>query len=912
MINSTLSHYKITAELGRGGMGIVYRATDTKLNRDVALKVLPAAALSSADDRARFFREAQAAAQLAHAHIATVYEIDEAILVDESGKEIEGSDGPRPFIAMEFIDGETLEERIKGGPIKLDVAVRLAIEVADALKAAHEKNIVHRDIKSANVMMSSDGKAKVLDFGLAQTTHSTMLTRMGSTLGTVAFMSPEQARGEEVDGRSDLYSLGTMLYEMVAGRLPFAGQYEQAVVYGILNEIPEPLTAIRTGVPMALEWIVNKLLAKSADDRYQTAAGLIVDLRNLDLKSSGVSSNSISSMASMSSVSQQTIAASPPSRPVKSSLIPIVAASVATLLLGLLFGFLFFRNAPESRPLQRVTIELPGVKNVTFPVLSPTNEYLAFCASDQNGNRGIFLRDMSTGDIRYVEGTERAGLVELRFSPDGDRLAYTRGSNGGVSTIVIPAGLPEQQTATGRFSYWEDSDNFVFVDDVVGGDTFRKTLGSREPELVTLNHGDIPEGYANVWKTHIPGSNISFGHQISRGGNVQTAISSLIRAKMADGTKVEVVESPIMNPEYVHGGFLAYQQRNDAGTLVVRPVDTKTGDFLGPPVEAMVDEATTWSAFSVTPAGDLMYLSGISSNSTTDEKLTFIDLENRVSAAADIIVPTGSQLDIVRYSPDGLRLAFSVDVGPESYIVVYDQMDTSLTQLTFGTIASDPFWAPDGRTLYFTTFDPVTDAFSLNKKEAIASASSEVVLSNAIGWDISSDGTLVAYTETNASDTPDRLMLLNLAKGGESVQLAETTGRIDNARFSPDGAYLAYRFRDDTVNEIRVTSTVGGRTTNLPDIQGVFPAWASNGRTLFVSGLQTYLLPVRTSPSFNIFGEPESLFSSFLTTGFDISPDGQTAVVVGLDPTLDSAVLAETEIVWLQNWSGHLQREFSR
>ena len=220
MVGKSLSHYKIDSELGRGGMGIVYKAVDPKLNRTVAIKVLPSAMLASHEDRSRFYREARAAAALSHPNIATVYAIDEAV------PEGSGADDIRPFIAMEYIDGPSLDKQISDGPFPLNDAVNIAIQLASALQTAHEHDIVHRDVKSANVMLTKKGVAKVLDFGLAKTVQSTKLTQMGATLGTTAYMSPEQARGEEVDGRSDLWSLGVVLYEMISGGLPFLGEYE--------------------------------------------------------------------------------------------------------------------------------------------------------------------------------------------------------------------------------------------------------------------------------------------------------------------------------------------------------------------------------------------------------------------------------------------------------------------------------------------------------------------------------------------------------------------------------------------------------------------------------------------------------------------------------------------------------------
>ncbi len=273
MIGKTISHYKILEKLGEGGMGVVYKAEDTKLRRTVALKFLSPQALGSDEDKARFIHEAQAAASLNHPNICTIHEIDI----------FDGQD----FIAMECVEGQSLRDRIASGPLKLDDAVNLAIQIAEGLREAHEKGIIHRDIKPANMMITARGQVKIMDFGLAKSQRGVALTQTGTTLGTVAYMSPEQARGEAVDQRTDLWSLGAMLYEMVTGLRAFRGDYEQAVVYSVLNAAPEPATALRTGVPMELERIIERCLEKDADDRYQTAADLVSDLRRVQRRTAG-------------------------------------------------------------------------------------------------------------------------------------------------------------------------------------------------------------------------------------------------------------------------------------------------------------------------------------------------------------------------------------------------------------------------------------------------------------------------------------------------------------------------------------------------------------------------------------------------------------------------------------------------
>ena len=267
MTGQLISRYRIAEKLGEGGMGVVYKARDTTLERTVALKFLAAHLLNDDEARQRFLREAKAAAALDHPNICTVYEVGEA----------EG----KTFLAMAFLKGETLEDRIAKGPLPLKDALDIARQVAEGLNAAHAEGVVHRDVKPANILVSPDGRATIMDFGLARLTEASKLTRQDQTVGTAAYMSPEQLQGGEVDHRTDVWALGCTLYEMVAGVRLFKGQYDQALAYEILNEEPEPLTGVRSGVPMELELLVAKCLAKDPDDRYAHADEIARDLRTL-------------------------------------------------------------------------------------------------------------------------------------------------------------------------------------------------------------------------------------------------------------------------------------------------------------------------------------------------------------------------------------------------------------------------------------------------------------------------------------------------------------------------------------------------------------------------------------------------------------------------------------------------------
>ncbi len=278
-----VGHYRVVEKVGAGGMGEVWKAEDTQLRRTVALKFLSSETLQSDDTRARLVREAQASAALDHPNICHVYGIHE-----ENGE---------TFIAMAYIDGPSLADKIKERPLPLNEALDIAVQIAEGLQEAHDKGIVHRDIKPANVMLTPKGQVKIMDFGLAAVTGRSRLTKTGTTLGTPAYMAPEQLEGRDVDRRADIWALGCVLYEMLTQRTPFEAEYEQAIAYGILNEQPEPLTAFRSGIPVPLDRVVGKSLAKAPEERYQSASDFGVDLRaqlrlakTTDRRSAGVGS----------------------------------------------------------------------------------------------------------------------------------------------------------------------------------------------------------------------------------------------------------------------------------------------------------------------------------------------------------------------------------------------------------------------------------------------------------------------------------------------------------------------------------------------------------------------------------------------------------------------------------------------
>jgi len=671
MVGKNLSHYKIIEELGRGGMGIVYKAEDTKLDRTVAIKVLPSAALASEDDRARFYREAKAAAQLHHPHIASVFEIDEAIPSDAP----HGTQ-PSPFIAMEFIEGETLHDRIQTGPLKLEQAVRIAREIASALEVAHAKNIVHRDIKAANIMLTAKGSAKVLDFGLAQTAQSTKLTQMGSTLGTVAYMSPEQARGEEVDLKTDLWSLGAVLYEMIAGRSPFPGDYEQAVVYEILNQDPEPLTALRTGVPMDLEAVVNKCLAKDPELRYPLAEALIVDLKRIEA-SSAVRTTSVSTQTG-------TIAATVPvpAPSAKRPWILITAVGAVMLVAGLFLGEVFFEDEPAVKPVFKAHLNLPNAMSPLEAAITPDDRALFYVVIDsEDGQRRLARYDFETGERRNLPQTEDAR--DPTASPDGRWIAFQRRDTRQWWRLPVSGGEPIEipgavSALSGRGGAYTPNGDFIFPDtswsmvavDRTGSARLLASPGLDGAAEILAFPAASPSGNFVTWSDY-PGNPSPVGSWMLREGSSQPE-------KLMESATIRTITTS-GHALFIRGMVFVPQQ------MIAVPMDLDSGALLGEEVAIGV-----WSS-TVSPSGLLVY-EELSGGGTGEPSQLY-----RVTASGStelLYTLPGVSSQEIAVSSDGSMLAVSArpEAGEFADMYLVDLSTGTNNRLTRGGFYDIPAW----------------------------------------------------------------------------------------------------------------------------------------------------------------------------------------------------------------------------
>ncbi len=476
MINQTISHYRITGRLGSGGMGVVYEAEDLTLGRRVALKFLPPQLLRDRNALDRFLLEARTASALNHPNICTIYAVENA--AGEGGE-------PQSFIAMELLDGQSLDQKFASGPLPIDRLLDIAIQLADALDAAHTKGIIHRDIKPANIFLTQRGQVKVFDFGLAKLTRPEMemetigtvdsrnplqLTSPGATVGTIAYMSPEQARGEELDTRTDLFSLGTVIYLMATGRMPFAGATSAVVFHAILELDPVSAVQLNSMVPLKLQEILEKLLEKDRELRYQSAADLRSDLKRLkrDVESGRKNVAAASGSATVAVATGPTPSGSGSSVPVapvpsssQSSTVVVaakqhklgtgfVALVGIVVLLAAGYGIYSLVTRHPMRAFRNFTVtKLTEEGNAAEVAISPDGKYILSLMRDSSGLASLWLRNVPTNSNTQVQPPADVAYNGLRFSPDGNYLYFVRSDPGNMELrylyrAPLLGGMPER------------------------------------------------------------------------------------------------------------------------------------------------------------------------------------------------------------------------------------------------------------------------------------------------------------------------------------------------------------------------------------------------------------------------------------------------------------------------------------
>ncbi len=850
---SRLGPYEILAPIGAGGMGEVYRARDSRLDRIVAVKILAAHLSDAPAVRQRFEREAKTISQLSHPHICAIYDV--------------GLEGEIEYLVMEYIEGQTLADRLAGGPLPLDETLRCGVEIADALDFAHRQGIVHRDLKPGNVMLTSSG-IKLLDFGLAKAFSPTTaqgsltglptqtnLTAEGTILGTLQYMAPEQLEGKEADARTDIFALGAMLYEMGTGRKAFSGTSQASLIGAILHTEPPPLSGLQPMTPPALERVVKRCLAKPPERRWQSARDLLLELEDVRERAE--------------------IPATGASRARRR--LPEVAGWVAAavLLAGLLGSFFLRGRAPHAGTTPRLRFAIPPPSGAAFqgmPAISPDGRKLAFVATTTEGRDILFLRPLDSLEARALEGTE--GASNPFWSPDSRSVAYfAQGklakidASGGSPLILCDAPNP-------RGGSWGSRGTIVFSVNA-GGQIHR--VGESGGRSTTLSHLVAHPQETNRWPDFLPdGTHFLY---FVLGGDPKTS-----------GTWVgslESKETSRLTPSdggglYVPPGFVLYRSGD---RLMGQRFDARQRVISGEPFPVVEQirwngVATAALAVSASDTGLLVYQTG----GATASRLQLYD---RAGRELQTVGPPGAYWEPT-LSPDGRRIAVPrIDQeGLAGAIWSGDVERGSLLRLSSqAPIAATPLWSVDGRQIVYSAF-PRGEVYVRDP----AGAGGEKLLFRAPAFapldDWSKDGRFLLYEVLDWRIFHNEVWMRDLQTGQSRPVLQEKYSQY-GARLSPDGRWLAYQSEESGISEIFVRSFPESRERRqVSSGGGSQPRWRGDGRELFYISPDSKIMAVEigTTATFEA-GAPHALFQTRILpliearNHYDAAADGQRFVV---------------------------------
>jgi eukaryotic-like serine/threonine-protein kinase len=852
---SRLGPYEIVAPLGAGGMGEVYRARDTRLERTVAIKVLPDH-LSSPEARQRFEREAKTISQLSHPHICALYDVGH-----QDGVE---------YLVMEFLDGETLADRLVRGPLPLEQAVRYAIEMAEALDRAHRAGVVHRDLKPGNVMLTKSG-AKLLDFGLAKlaalpfgvmsglsmqptTPRASDLTAQGAILGTFQYMAPEQLEGKEADARTDVFAFGAVLYEMVTGRKAFSGGSQASLIASILERQPDPISSVQPAAPPAFDRIVRKCLAKDPEDRWQSASDLASELK--------WSNETSASRATAEPV----LTAEKSARRARRLL---VAAGL--FLLGLAAGFLVARTRKAEAPIRSAFTILPPEKSelADWTAISPDGTTVAFPAAVE-GTTSVWLRSRGRTEPRALPGTE--GALYPFWSPDGRSLGFFAGGKlkrielaGGPAQILCDAPDP-------RGGAWSPDGVIVFSGFVSDG-LYRIPAAGGAASRVTILDPATRE-ISHRWPEFLPdGKHLLYyvvGAQPERNGVYAGELGSSRKALLVPGAR-----------RGGFGGGRLFFPRSQ--TLFARPLDMETLEMKGEPTSIadhvwFATDKLGHSSFSVSRAGDVVFRNG-----DPDSQLTWFDRSGKVLGT---LGPVGLW-DEPAATRDGTRL--SAERGEAemeaNHIFEIDGARGTLSRVSPGEWESvDSVWSPEGTKIAFRSNRDgnrkvwVRDLETGNEEIVFTAAG----LPGPLDW--SPDG---RFLVCGANDQGGLTLWLVPVSGDRTPRrfIANANRQL---KFSPDGRFLAVVGTETGGDEVYLRRfPLTAERWQVSRGGGSEPRWRADGSEIFYVGRdrRMYAVAVRTTPSIQI-GDPQPLFATgtrFVPdrrTSYVVTPDGQRFLVV--------------------------------